>query len=490
MSFRLPRHKTRIVATIGPASRSSGKLRDMIRAGMNVARLNLAHGSPEQQRDAIERIRAASARVGRHVAILGDLPGPKIRVGELPREPLELRRNSEVVLVAGERARGGRIPVAFPRLAQVLRPGSPVYVNDGFIELAVEEVTGDEVRCRVLVGGVLTSYKGINLPDADLGLAPISAEDKRWLQFAAEVGLDAISVSFVESGRDIESVRRLTAQSRYEPFVIAKIERARAVQRFDGLLDAADGIMIARGDLGVETPIEEIGMIQKRLIQQANLRGKPVITATQMLESMTLRKRPTRAEVTDVSNAILDGTDCVMLSQESAVGSYPVEAVRMLARIARVVERGRAGFAVREELSSVVPQRRTHVEDVIALNVFNAVERLNPRFVVTPTETGATVRRIARFRMATWILAFSPHPQTCARLCFSYGVYPVCFAPGNRPWLRVLQEWFAEHGFNRGRVVMTQGPSGSGPGGTNQLAVIDLRRPETLESTGFGTASG
>jgi pyruvate kinase len=311
----------------------------MLEAGMNVARLNLSHGDPETHRSLIEAIRNAARKVGRRVAIMADLPGPKIRIGSFSEEPIELRAGGSFTLTTDE-VMGSRekVSVSFARLPQVVKPGDTLFLNDGFVQLKVLEVQGSEVRCRVQVGGELRSRKGLNLPGIDLGISAFTEHDRRWLQFALEQGVGAVSQSFVASAEDIEAVRRAAAALGGHPFIIAKIERAAALDYIDEILQAADGIMIARGDLGVETPIEQIAVVQKRLMRKANLLGKPLITATQMLESMVNHRRPTRAEATDVANAILDGTDAVMLSAESAMGKHPVEATAMLAAIAAATE--------------------------------------------------------------------------------------------------------------------------------------------------------
>src|SRR5512136_1203361 len=335
----LPTHKTKIVCTLGPASESREVMEQMIQAGMNIARLNFSHGDFSSHERTIQNLRAASRSTGQRLAIMADLPGPKMRIGQFSKEPIELRIGDPFTLttdnIVGD---ASRVSVTFSRLPQAVKPGDRLYLNDGLIQLEVVRVDGAEVRCRVLVGGELRSRKGLNLPGIDLGIRAFTEEDHRWLVFAKEQGLDAVSQSFVEGAADIAAVRKAAADLDFYPFIIAKIERSRALDRIDEILEVTDGIMIARGDLGVEIPIEQIAVVQKRLMRLANMRAKPVITATQMLESMNDNRRPTRAEATDVANAILDGTDCVMLSAESAMGKYPVEAINMLAKIAAATE--------------------------------------------------------------------------------------------------------------------------------------------------------
>ena len=335
----LPSSKTRIIATIGPASSSPSILEQMIRAGMTIARLNFSHGEFAAHRQNIQNIRAAAKAAGRPVAIMADLSGPKMRIGRFAVEPIHLKPGDRFTLTTEETVGNQeRVSVTFERLPKVVKRGDRLSLNDGTILIEVAEVRDREVTCVVQVGGELRSRKGLNMPGIDLGISAFTARDRECLQFALEHGVDAVSQSFVESAADLHAVREAARQFGRDPFLIAKIERARALERLDEILDSADGVMIARGDLGVEVPIERIAIIQKNIMRRANRRGKPVITATQMLESMIHHRMPTRAEATDVANAILDGTDGVMLSAESAMGEFPVESVAMLARIAATVE--------------------------------------------------------------------------------------------------------------------------------------------------------
>ncbi|MEO2151996.1 MAG: pyruvate kinase, partial [Thermococcus sp.] len=337
--MRLPGQKTKIIATLGPASLNEKTVSAMVRAGMSVARLNFAHGDLKQHERAVKLVRKVSEKLDRPVAILGDLPGVKIRVGEIEGGSVNLRRWQTITLttrdVVGNEA---VIPVEFKDFPRMVSKGDVIYLSDGFIALRVEEVRGQDVICKVLVGGTLFSHKGINVPKARLAIDAVTEKDLEFVEFALEVGIDAVGISFVGSAYDVLKVRRFVDSHNGELFLIAKIERPDAVRNFDEILNASDGVMIARGDLGVEMPIEKLPILQKKLIRKANCAGKPVVTATQMLESMTHEKLPTRAEVTDVANAILDGTDAVMLSEETAGGKYPVEAVKMMARIAKTTE--------------------------------------------------------------------------------------------------------------------------------------------------------
>jgi pyruvate kinase len=444
----------------------------LVAAGMDVARLNLSHGDLEGHARTAERLREAARRVGRRLALLADLPGPKLRIGRLREEPIELRAGERFTLttepLVGDATRAA---VSFARLPEVVRRGDTCFLNDGLVRLEVERVEGREVHCRVAAGGELRSGKGLNLPGAELGIEAFTERDRAGLRFAVAHGIDAVSQSFVESAADVAAVRAAARELGGAPFVVAKIERARALAHVPAILDAADGVMVARGDLGVEIPIEEIAAVQKRLVREANLRGRPVITATQMLESMTEHPRPTRAEATDVANAILDGTDAVMLSAESAVGRYPVEAVEMLARIAAVAERQRPAAAVRLLLRGGSP---AGTAEQMARSADEMLEHLAPVVALVPTRSGATARRIARFRPAVWIAAISTEESTCQQLMLTAGVRPVHVAVEPDDWRAFARRWMAEQGLAGGRVVLVQGPSPAHPEASHRIEVMEL----------------
>jgi pyruvate kinase len=473
----LSANKTKIVCTIGPASDSPPVLEQMIEAGMNVARLNFSHGDFAGHQRVIDNIRTAAHNTGRRIAIMADLSGPKMRIGQLAREPLELRPGDTFSLttepIVGDEK---RVSASFSRLPQALRPGNTLFLNDGLIQLEVLEVEGTEVLSRVVVGGELRSRKGLNLPGIDLGISAFTEYDHQCLKFALEEGVDAISQSFVENAADICAVRSAAAALGHDPFIIAKIERSRALAQLPGILEAADGIMIARGDLGVEMPIEQIAVVQKQLTRQANLLGKPVITATQMLESMVGNRRPTRAEATDVANAILDGTDCVMLSEESAMGKYPVDAVAMLAKIAAAIEPTRSSFPVRETFKGGGGTPCLKLSDLIALSVETTMEHTSAAAVIVPTHSGATARSITRFRFPVWITAVSSQESTCQRLQLSYGVYPVHEPTHPEDWKAFAGEWLHRHGIEGNLVIVTEGPSSKYPDCSNRMEIIDLSR--------------
>ena len=474
--MNLPPHKTKIVCTIGPASKKPEVMEKMMLAGMNIARLNFSHGSFEGHREVVRNLRAAARAVGRRVAIMGDLSGPKMRIGMLAEEPLELKSGDPFTLttddIVGD---AGKASVTFAKLPQAVRKGDMLYLNDGIIQLEVLSVKDSEVACMVIAGGELRSRKGLNLPDIDLGICAFTERDHEWLTFAAEERLDAVSQSFVETGADIRAVRQAADALGYRPFIIAKIERSNALSHMDDIFAAADGIMIARGDLGVEVPIEQIAVIQKDLMRQANRRMKPVITATQMLESMTESRRPTRAEATDVANAILDGTDCVMLSAESAMGKFPVDTVEMLAKIAVQVESQRHMISVRDLYQGMAIRSRIELPHLIAIAVEASLEHVTPAAVFTPTHSGATARSLSLFRLPVWIIALSSNEPTCQGLLFSSGVYPVFHGDHPSDFSPFVRAWLKEYGVEGEIALLTEGPSVKHPGTNHRMEIIELK---------------
>jgi pyruvate kinase len=474
--MKLPANKTKIICTIGPASSSPEVMERMVLAGMNVARLNFSHGDFEGHRRVIENLRRVARSAGRRLAIMADLPGPKMRIGRLANEPLDLEPGDTFTLTTDETVGDAtRVSVSFAGLPAAVKRGDTLFLNDGLIQLEVENIQGSNVVCRVVVGGELRSHKGVNFPGIDLGVSAFTGHDRECLVFALEQGVDAVSQSFVESAADMVAVREAAADLGRVPFLIAKIERSRALERMDEILEAADGIMIARGDLGVEIPIEQIAVVQKQLMRKANLLGKPVITATQMLESMTENRRPTRAEATDVANAILDGTDCVMLSEESAMGRYPVEAVTMLAKIAQAVEPHRPARFVRDTLRSIATGDQISTTDLISLSVESALERMPIAGVIVPSRSGDTARQLARLRLPIWVTAVSSQEATCQGLQFSYGIYPVHEVGETEDWSGWARDWLRDRDPATGLALLIQGPSPRHPTANHCLEIIDLR---------------
>jgi pyruvate kinase len=414
--------RTKIVATVGPASWSPGVLEQMIDAGADVFRLNFSHAGPERQAETIEAVRAAAEAVGREVAVLGDLPGPKLRIGELRNDFAELETGMHVTLtpseIEGDRE---RIPVPWPGVTD-LRENQLVYLADGAIRLRVRDPEADGIDCEVEVGGTLSSHKGMNIPDG-AALPAATDGDLGWVEFAAANGVDLLAVSFVSAAADLTPVKeRLDALGSSIP-IIAKIERQQAAENVEEIVAAATGgVMVARGDLGIEVPLAEVPVLQKRLIRTAGKQSKAAITATQMLASMVTARRPTRAEVTDVANAIYDGTDAIMLSEETAVGQHPVEAVRMMDRIARATE---PDLPYADWLFSRTDQGTQDVSDSVAQGAVGAVYRLGLKAVVVPTSSGRTARLISAHRPDVPVLAISPHIETVRRLSLLFGVTAV-----------------------------------------------------------------
>lgn len=478
--MQLPANKTKIIATIGPASNNVETLIHMIQAGMNIARLNFSHGSFSSHLETIDRIRDAARQCDCRVAIMADLPGPKMRIGAIADEPVQLQGGDAFTLTTEEIIGDSRrVSVTCLELPQVVQAGNILYLDDGFIQLVVDSVQGRDVNCIVQVGGKLRSRKGLNLPGIDLGASAFTAHDRECLKFALQHGVDAVSQSFVTSDADIREVRETAKQWGYSPFIIAKIERSAALDHLDAILQAADGLMIARGDLGVEIAIEEMAITQKTIMAHAQRAGKPIITATQMLESMTTNRRPTRAEATDVANAILDGTDCIMLSGESAMGAYPVEAVAMLASIGNSIENFRPDCPLKRQLSLDSHWKRA-ATGLIALAVDTTIGRIEPAFLIIPTQTGATARNIARFRHKVWVFALSSSDKTCQELLFSYGVHPLTAEPMPEDWNRYADQ--LQHRFELpGEFsILTEGPSPQHPDANHRMELIPLTGAATL----------
>jgi pyruvate kinase len=400
-----------------------------------------------------------------------------MRIGKLKEEPVELKAG-EVFTLTTKEIIGDvtRASVSFSRLPKAVKPGDALYLNDGFIQLEVTQVEGDEVRCKVVVGGELRSRKGLNLPDIDLGITAFTERDRECLRFAMEQGVDAVSQSFVESGKDIKAVREAAKELGHNPFIIAKIERARALDQMESIFQEADGIMVARGDLGVEIPIEQMAVTQKRLMRRANQIGKPVITATQMLESMISYRRPTRAEATDVANAILDGTDCVMLSGESAMGKYPVDSVAMLAKIAAAIEPHRHRLTVKEMFQGVDLRGKLRASHLIAIGVEASLEYESPAAVFAHTKSGATARGLARLRPPVWIVAVSSQEATCQALQFSYGVHPVHEKEYPEDWAAYARKWVEDHRLEGHLVILTEGPSDKHPEANHRMELVELKK--------------
>ena len=463
------------MATVGPVSSSKPVLERMILAGMNVARLNFSHGEFADHQQTIENIRAASTTVGRPVAIMADLPGPKIRIGTLAPDRVELKAGDRFTLTTdstvGDHTRAS---ISFARLPRVVKRGDVLSLNDGYIQLEVAEVRATDVACVVTVGGELRSRKGVNLPGIDLGIRAFTARDRECLEFALEHGVDAVSQSFVENAEDLRAVREAATELGHAPFVIAKIERSRALERLDEILDATDGVMIARGDLGVEVPIDRIAVVQKHIMRRANQRAKPVITATHMLESMSNHRLPTRAEATDVSNAILDGTDCLMLSGESATGDFPVESVAMLSRIATTVEAVRHHVGVKEMFAGVDLTGRIRPMHLVLVSIEASLDYLNPAAVFMQAIDGSSVRRLAALRLPVWIVALCSTAKTEQDLLFSSGVVAVRAPTEAASWNAYVKNYIQQHQLPGEFAILVEGASADAVERNHRMEIIDV----------------
>ena len=488
--------KTKIVCTIGPASCSEEGLRALFEAGMDVARLNFSHGTQEEHGRVIGRIRALSGELGRPVGILQDLCGPKIRVGPLRASSILLRNGDRIVLTSEEIAGDeNRIGISYARLAQDVRPGETILINDGALALEVVSAKKDGLLCEVKQGGALLPSKGVNFPDSRLQVDALTPKDQEDLLFGIEQGVDWVALSFVRGPEDLSEVKKILRAHGADTPVIAKIEKQEALGCLEEIVAIADGAMVARGDLGVEAALEEVPLAQKRIIARCNRMGKPVITATQMLESMREHPYPTRAEVSDVANAIFDGTDAVMLSQETAIGDFPAESVRMMARIAEKTEaalthggalrerggEGERGSAPALPFTPSPPRGRAaegSVSDAISHATCAAAADLNAAGIITCTMSGSTARMVARYRPRSPILAVSPNQATRNRLCLSWGVVPMPLEQVRDSDEMVAQS--VDAALRAGlvkkgdRVIITAGIPLERTGTTNLLRVYDI----------------
>jgi len=420
--------RTKVVATLGPASSDPKVLEALIRAGMDVARLNFSHGRHEEHRDRVKLVRETAERVGRSVACLQDLSGPKIRTGALA-EPagVLLKEGAEFVITTDEvLGTAERVSTTYRFMPQDVAPGHHILLDDGNIELEVVAVSGNDVKTRVVAGGLLKPKKGINLPGVKLSTPALTEKDRLDLEFGLSLDVDFVALSFVRRREDIVELRELLTQhGRPDLPIIAKIEKPEAVEVLSAILEVTDGVMVARGDLGVEVATEKVPTLQKEIIRAANLAGRVVITATQMLESMIEHPRPTRAEASDVANAILDGTDAVMLSAETATGAYPVESVATMARIAEYTER-QLKLSPNRRRSDLAAITGSPVSRAVAMASCGAAEGLDAKCIVAFTESGATARLVSHFRPLVPVVAFTPSKRVRRQLAIAWGVEPQC----------------------------------------------------------------
>ena len=475
--------RTKIVATLGPATDEKKILRKMIRAGLDVARLNFSHGEADDHRKRAKRLRKASEACGREVGIMGDLQGPKIRIRRFRNHSVALADGDKFFLDSALGMLDGDengVGVALDTLHEDVSPKDILLLNDGLITLQVEAVDGTRIHTRVVNGGILSDHKGINLKGGGLSAAALTDIDRQNIELAAELGVDFLAVSFVRDGSDVDEARRLFEKAGGHGLIVAKVERAEAVANIDSIIAAADVVMVARGDLGVEMGVAELTGIQKKLIRKTRKAHKIVITATQMMESMIQNPIPTRAEVSDVSNAVMDGTDAVMLSGETAVGAYPVKAIRAMAEVALGAEKFPLPVG---HTTHRLDDQFVLVDEAIAMASMYTANHMDVKAIIALTESGSTTRWMSRIRSDIPIYAFTPHVETSRRVAMYRGVYPVKFAIDADAPRRLNQQIFATLLDNElveidDLAILTKGDLDGVSGSTNSMAIIRIRSPE------------
>ncbi|MEL7186175.1 MAG: pyruvate kinase [Pseudomonadota bacterium] len=475
--------RTKIVATLGPATDEKKVLRKMIRAGLDVARLNFSHGEADDHRKRAKRLRKASEICEREVGIMGDLQGPKIRIRRFENHSVKLEQDAKFFLDSALGMYEGNqdgVGVALATLHEDVKPQDTLLLNDGLITLQVDRVEGTRIHTTVVNGGILSDHKGINLKGGGLSAPALTDVDKENIKLAAEIGVDFLAVSFVRDGADVEEARNLFAEAGGHGLIVAKVERAEAVKNIDSIIAASDVVMVARGDLGVEMGVAELTGIQKKLIRKTRKAHKISITATQMMESMIQNPIPTRAEVSDVSNAVMDGTDAVMLSGETAVGAYPVKAIKAMAEVAMGAEKYPLPVG---HTTHRLEDRFALVDEAIAMATMYTANHMSVKAIIALTESGSTTRWLSRIRSDIPIYAFTPHVQTSRRVAMYRGVYPVKFAvqpdrPGalNRAIYKTLLE--RELVEVDDLAILTKGDVDGVSGGTNSMTIIQIRDTE------------
>lgn len=415
--------RTKIICTLGPACDRPEILKEMIQAGMTVGRLNMAHGEPEEHARRIDGVRQAARELDTFIPIMMDIKGPEVRIGKLKEASCQLIAGEELILTTEEiEGDARRISVNYPEMPKVVHENDRILIDDGLVELRVLSVEGSEITCRIISGGTLKPRKGVNLPGIKTTLPGVTERDIRHIGFGLEQNIEMIAVSFVRKGDDIREVRRiLDERGAGHVQIISKIENEEGIEHLDDILEASDGIMVARGDLGVEVPVENVPMMQKEMIDKCNLAGKPVIVATHMLESMQVNPRPTRAEVSDVYNAVMQGADVVMLSGESAAGKYPVQSVRTMARVAHQAE---AMIDYYDQFDRKRKQHATNITEVISQSAVSASLELDAKAIITSTGSGFTARMVSKYRPKAPILAITHDVHVLSKVCLLSGVFP------------------------------------------------------------------
>lgn len=482
--------RTKIVCTIGPSIDSEERIEKLIGAGMDVARLNLSHGSREDHLRRLKMIREISAGLHRNIGFLFDTRGPEVRTGDLDEDYVVLKDGQEFVLTT-EPVVGNsqKVSVTYKELHSDLKPGCMVLIDDGLISLEVIEVSGREILCRVLHGGELRSYKGLNTPGTRINLPAISEEDHEDIKAALENDVDFLAASFTRGSDDILEIRRLVEKSSGSIMILAKIESREGVENYDQILEVSDGIMVARGDLGVEIPPEEVPLLQKHFIKKCNNVGKPVITATQMLDSMIRNPRPTRAEASDVANAIFDGTDAVMLSGETAIGRFPIEAVETMSRIAERTEEGLDFKRIMEELSTTM---RKTVTGAISYSTSRVAYELEADAIITATQSGHTARMVSKYKPRAPIVAVTSRRQVASQLTLTWGVHAVICPPAKSTddmFLSAIQVSLNEGLIKDGNLVVITAGVPVGVSGTTNLLRVETVGEVIVRGTGIGKSA-
>lgn len=471
---------TKILCTLGPATATRERIRQLILAGADAIRLNFSHSSYDTHRELFEMTREVSAELRRHITIVQDLQGPKIRIGALPNGPVFLRPAEQVTLTTEEVGPGDeRIPVGYSHFARDVKVGNTVLLDDGLLALRVDEIEGKDVLCTIINGGLLKEKKGINLPGTKISEPSLTEKDLRDLDFGLKLGVDYIALSFVRSAKDVEELKKIIRRKRKSTPVIAKIEKVEAVRQLDAIIAAADAVMVARGDLGVEMPGHVVPLLQKRIIERCKKAGKPVITATQMLESMTSNPRPTRAESSDVANAVFDGTDVVMLSAETSVGAYPVEAVMAMDDIIQTTESAIGSEGLVDEVEMLPEEVERYTESAVASKAAGLAAEIRAAAVLCLTYTGMTARVMSRRRPGVPIIAITQDTELCRRLNLYSGIFSVDI-PGNpattEEAIQAMEEAALEVGLIRKGdvVILTTGIPLDAKASTNMLVVQEV----------------
>jgi len=482
--------RTKIVCTMGPSVDSPKLIDNLVEAGMDVARLNLSHGKQEDHFRMLKMIREVAAGSGKNVGILFDTRGPKVRTGDLSSGPVTLRDGEEFVLTTcpypGDEK---KVSVTYPLLHKVIKPGETVLIDDGLIIMQVLRISGQDIVCEVINGGKLYSYKGLNTPTTRIDLPAMEEKDRKDIKLALEHGIDFIAASFTRRAEDIIEIRRLVESENSQIMILAKIESREGIENYDAILEVADGIMVARGDLGVEIPPEEVPLLQKEFIRKCNRVGKPVITATQMLDSMIRNPRPTRAEASDVANAIFDGTDAVMLSGETAVGRFPIETVKTMSRIAERAEEGIDYRKILDEQSNSIVKSIT---DAISYATCSIAQELGADAILTATQSGTTARMVSKYRPKSPIIAISSRRRVASQLTLSWGVVSVICPPAestDEMFSNAMQYALQKKLINNGDLVVITAGVPVGISGTTNLLRVETVGEIIARGTGVGKSA-